>query len=61
MEIRKVQFTGGSSYIITFPGSGLIPGRSKRMILSVSRSSRIALITTAIDLEPAQRVKEFDW
>jgi phosphate uptake regulator len=62
MEIRKVQFTGGSSYVITLPREWIDTRKIKKndpLGIEVQPDGTL-LITTAIDLEPAQRVREFD-
>ncbi len=62
MEIRKVQFTGGSSYVMTLPKEWIENQKIKKndpLGVEVQPDGTL-LITTAIDLEPAQRVREFD-
>lgn len=62
MEIRRVQFTGGSSYVMTLPKEWIDAQKIKKndpLGIEVQPDGTL-LVTTAIDREPAQRVKEFD-
>lgn len=62
MEIRRVQFTGGSSYVMTLPKEWIDAQKIKKndpLGIEVQPDGTL-LVTTAVDREPAQRVKEFD-
>lgn len=61
MEIRKVQFTGGSSYVITLPKEWIDAQKIKKndpIGIEVQADGTL-LITKTIDQEPLQRKKEF--
>jgi len=62
MEIRKVQFSGGSSYVMTLPKEWIDAQKIKKNDpLGVEEQpDGTLLVTTAIDRQPAQRIKEFD-
>lgn len=62
MEIRKVQFTGGSSYVLTLPKEWIDAEKIKKNdSLGVEvQADGTLLISRNIDQEPAQRTKEFD-
>jgi phosphate uptake regulator len=62
MELRKVQFTGGSSYVLTLPKGWIDAEKIKKndsLGVEVQPDGAL-LITRYIDQEPAQRIKEFD-
>jgi phosphate uptake regulator len=62
MELRKVQFTGGSSYVLTLPKEWIDAEKIKKndsLGVEVLQDGAL-LITRSIDQEPAQRTKEFD-
>jgi len=61
MEIRRVQFTGGSSYIITLPKEWIDAQKIKKNDpLGIElQADGTLLITKTIDQEPLQRKKEF--
>jgi phosphate uptake regulator len=62
MELRKVQFTGGSSYVLTLPKEWIDAEKIKKndsLGVEVQPDGAL-LITRSIDQEPAQRAKEFD-
>jgi phosphate uptake regulator len=62
MELRKVQFTGGSSYVLTLPKEWIEAEKIKKndsLGVEVQPDGAL-LITRYIDQEPAQRTKEFD-
>ena len=62
MELRKVQFTGGSSYVLTLPKVWIDAEKIKKndsLGVEVQPDGAL-LITRYIDQEPAQRTKEFD-
>lgn len=61
MEIRRVQFTGGSSYILTLPKGWIDAQKIKKndpIGIEVQADGTL-LITKTIDQEPLQRKKEF--
>jgi len=62
MEIRSVQMTGGSSYIITLPKNWIKSSNIKKndQIGLLSQSDGTLLITPKIDREQTQKIKEFD-
>jgi phosphate uptake regulator len=62
MELRKVQFTGGSSYVLTLPKEWIDEQNiRKNDSLGVEvQPDGTLLITRSIDREPAQKTKEFD-
>ena len=62
MELRKVQFTGGSSYVLTLPKEWIEEQKIKKndsLGVEVQPDGTL-LITRSIDQGPAQRTKEFD-
>ena len=62
MELRKVQFTGGSSYVLTLPKEWIDAEKIKKndsLGVEVQPDGAL-LITRYIDKEPSQRTKEFD-
>ena len=62
MEHRKVQFTGGSSYVLTLPKEWIDAEKIKKndsLGVEVQPDGAL-LITRYIDREPAQRTKEFE-
>jgi phosphate uptake regulator len=62
MELRKVQFTGGSSYVLTLPKEWIDAEKIKKndsLGVEVQPDGAL-LITRSTDQEPAQRTKEFD-
>jgi phosphate uptake regulator len=61
MEIRKVQFTGGSSYVITLPKEWVESEKIKKndpIGLEIQPDGTL-LVTKATEHEPLQRIKEF--
>lgn len=62
MEIRKVQMTGGSSYVITLPKEWIKTNNIMKndSLGLISKSDGSLLITTEIREKNTQRVKEFD-
>ena len=62
MEIRKVQFTGGSSYVITLPKEWIESEKIKKndpLGIEIEPDGTL-LVTTAINQESVQRIKEFN-
>ena len=62
MEIRRVQFTGGSSYVLTLPKEWVDAKKIKKndpIGIEVQPDGTLT-ITTATAREPVQRVKEFE-
>ena len=62
MELRKVQFTGGSSYVLTLPKEWIDAQKIKKndsLGVEVQPDGTL-LITRSIDREPTQKTKEFD-
>jgi phosphate uptake regulator len=62
MEIRRVQFTGGSSYVMTLPKEWVDAQKIKKndpLGIEVQPDGTL-LVTTAIEQAPVQRVKEFE-
>ena len=62
MELRKVQFTGGSSYVLTLPKEWIDAEKIKKndsLGVEVQPDGAL-LITRRIEQEPAQKTKEFD-
>ena len=61
MEIRKVQFTGGSSYVMTLPKEWIESEKIKKNdpIGVEIQPDGTLLVTKATEQEPLQRVKEF--
>jgi phosphate uptake regulator len=62
MEIRRVQFTGGSSYVMTLPKEWIDAQKIKKndpLGIEIEPDGTL-LVTTAIDQESVQRIKEFD-
>jgi phosphate uptake regulator len=61
MEIRKVQFTGGSSYVLTLPKEWVESEKIKKNdpIGVEIQPDGTLLVTKATEKEPLQRVKEF--
>jgi len=62
MEIRKVQMTGGSSYIITLPKTWIKSLKIKKndTVGLLTQSDGTLLITPKINKEQTQRSKEFE-
>ena len=61
MEIRKVQFTGGSSYVLTLPKDWVDAQKIKKndpLGIEVQPDGTL-LVTKTIEQEPLQRKKEF--
>jgi phosphate uptake regulator len=61
MEIRKVQFTGGSSYVITLPKEWVESEKIKKndpIGIEIQPDGTL-LVTKATAHEPLQRIKEF--
>jgi phosphate uptake regulator len=62
MEVRKVQFTGGSSYVLTLPKDWIDAEKIKKndsLGVEVQPDGAL-LITRHSEQEPMQRTKEFD-
>lgn len=62
MEIRRVQMTGGSSYIITLPKDWIkkLKIQKNDQIGLITQSDGTLLVTPKIDRETTQKTKEFD-
>jgi len=62
MEIRRVQMTGGSSYIVTLPKEWIKSLNIKKndQIGLITQSDGTLLITPKIDREHTQKIKKFD-
>ena len=62
MEIRRVQMTGGSSYIITLPKEWIksLKIQKNDSVGLITQSDGSLLITSKIDRKQIQRIKEFD-
>ncbi len=62
MEIRRVQMTGGSSYIVTLPKEWIksLKIQKNDPVGLLMQSDGTLLITPKIDRETTQRIKEFD-
>jgi len=62
MEIRRVQMTGGSSYIITLPKEWIkkVNVQKNDPVGLISQSDGTLLLTPKIDREQIQKTKEFD-
>ena len=62
MEIRRIQMTGGSSYIVTLPKEWIKSLNIKKndQIGLITQSDGTLLVTPKIDREQTQRVREFD-
>jgi phosphate uptake regulator len=62
MEIRRIQMTGGSSYIVTLPKDWIKSLNIKKNdpVGLLSQTDGTLLITPKIDREQTQRIKEFD-
>ena len=62
MEIRRVQMTGGSSYIITLPKDWIkkLKIQKNDQVGLITQSDGTLLITPKIDSETTQKNKEFD-
>jgi len=62
MEIRKVQMTGGSSYIITLPKEWIksLKIQKNDSVGLISQSDGTLLVTPKINREQIQKIKEFD-
>jgi len=62
MEIRKIQMTGGSSYIITLPKEWIKSLNIKKndSVGLLTQSDGTLLITPKLDREQIQKIKEFD-
>jgi phosphate uptake regulator len=61
MEIRRVQFTGGSSYVVTLPKEWIDAEKIKKndpLGVEVQQDGTL-LVTKTIDQEPLQRSREF--
>jgi phosphate uptake regulator len=62
VEIRRVQFTGGSSYVLTLPKEWVDAQKIKKndpLGIEVQPDGTLT-VTTAIGREPVQKMKEFD-
>jgi phosphate uptake regulator len=62
MEIRRLQMTGGSSYIITLPKEWIkkLKVQKNDPVGLITQSDGTLLITPKIDREQTQKIKEFD-
>jgi phosphate uptake regulator len=62
MEIRRVQMTGGSSYIVTLPKEWIksLNIRKNDQIGLITQSDGTLLVTPKIDREHTQKIREFD-
>lgn len=62
MEIRRVQMTGGSSYIVTLPKEWIksLKIQKNDQVGLLTQTDGTLLITPKIDREHTQRIKEFD-
>jgi phosphate uptake regulator len=62
MEIRRVQMTGGSSYIITLPKEWIKKLNIKKndQVGLITQSDGTLLVTPKIDRDFVQKIKEFD-
>jgi phosphate uptake regulator len=62
MEIRRVQMTGGSSYIITLPKEWIksVKIQKNDPVGLMTQSDGTLLVTPKIDREQTQKIKEFD-
>jgi phosphate uptake regulator len=62
MDIRKVQVTGGSSYVLTLPKNWITSLKIKKndSLGILIQSDGTLLITPRLDTESQQKVKEFD-
>ena len=62
MEIRRVQMTGGSSYIITLPKEWIKSLNIKKndSVGLIAQSDGTLLITPNLDKEQLQKIKKFD-
>ena len=62
MEIRRVQMTGGSSYIITLPKEWIkkLNIQKNDPLGLITQSDGTLLLTPKIDREHIQKIKEFD-
>jgi phosphate uptake regulator len=62
MEIRRVQMTGGSSYIITLPKEWIkqLKIQKNDQVGLITQSDGTLLVTPKIDREHIQKTKEFD-
>jgi len=62
MEIRRVQMTGGSSYIITLPKEWIrsLKIQKNDQIGLLTQSDGTLLVTPKIDRELTKKIKEFD-
>ncbi|MCX6681394.1 MAG: AbrB/MazE/SpoVT family DNA-binding domain-containing protein, partial [Methanoregula sp.] len=61
MEIRRVQFTGGSSYVVTLPKDWVDAQKIKKndpIGIEIQPDGTL-LVTKTIEQEPLQRKKEF--
>jgi phosphate uptake regulator len=62
MEIRRVQMTGGSSYIITLPKDWIKNTNIKKNepVGLIQQSDGTLLVTSKMNIDQQQRLKEFD-
>jgi phosphate uptake regulator len=62
MEIRRIQMTGGSSYIVTLPKEWIKSLNIKKndQIGLINQSDGTLLVTPKIDREQTQKIREFD-
>ena len=62
MEIRRIQMTGGSSYIVTLPKEWIKSLNIKKndQIGLITQSDGTLLVTPKIDREQTQKIREFD-
>jgi len=62
MEIRRIQMTGGSSYIVTLPKEWIkkLKIQKNDPVGLINQSDGTLLLTPKIDREHTQKIKEFD-
>ena len=62
MEIRRVQMTGGSSFVVTLPKEWITEMRIKKNdpVGLITQPDGTLLVTKKITDEPLQRIKEID-
>ena len=62
MEIRKIQVTGGSSYVLTLPKEWIksLKIQKNDQVGLLTQSDGTLLVTPKIDRELTQKIKKFD-
>jgi len=62
MDIRRIQMTGGSSYIVTLPKDWIKSLNIKKndQVGLITQSDGTLLVTPKIDREQTQKIREFD-